>query len=111
MKRIKRTETEWQALITECQTRKKGITIKSWCEQKGISYDSYKYWKEKLNIQTKESTPCFAKLDIPYSSTVSTESDIEPGIHIQYKGFEITFTQKSSRILLAELLTLLRSSC
>lgn len=40
---------EWATLLEEC--RSSGMSIKSWCEKRGITYRKYLYWTAKLQKQ------------------------------------------------------------
>lgn len=41
----------WTALISECQSRPKGQTIKVWLNEHGVSEKQYYYWQRKVRKQ------------------------------------------------------------
>lgn len=41
----------WTALISECQNRPKGQTIKAWLYEHGVSEKQYYYWQRKVRKQ------------------------------------------------------------
>lgn len=112
MSKTRKTEQEWQQLIADCKARPKGVRIPQWCEQQGISPDSYKYWKKKLDPRcskvTTDSDIQFVPLSIPVHNRVSQRS---ADISIKYKDFEIVVSEQSSQTLLTRLLQIMRSSC
>lgn len=112
MKKSKKTEQEWRQLLAKCKARPKGIRIPDWCEQQGISLETYKYWQRKLRDKAAKSSDLgsnFVSLPMPVSIQKGNHSQSE--ISIQYKEFKIIVTENSSQELLARLLAVVRASC
>jgi hypothetical protein len=63
------TKTDWLEIIERCQTS--GISIKSWCEQNGLKYSSYKYWASKIKGEER----MWAEVSVP-AATISREIKI-----------------------------------
>lgn len=82
--------SNWKAVIEQCQSRPKGQTIASWCEENGIGIKQYYYWQRRIRkkaVQTasaallssspgEESKVSFA--EISFSSQTQTSSCTAP---------------------------------
>lgn len=42
----------WLSIITECQSRPEGMTVRQWLADNGISEKSYYYWIRKFRKET-----------------------------------------------------------
>lgn len=40
--------SNWKAVVEQCQSRPKGQTIASWCEENDISVKQYYYWQRRV---------------------------------------------------------------
>lgn len=47
----------WKAVIEQCQSRPKGQTIVSWCEENGISVKQYYYWQRRVRRKAVQEAP------------------------------------------------------
>ncbi len=45
---------EWTARFAEC--RSSGMTVKAWCEAKGLSIKTYYYWEKRVIAQANQET-------------------------------------------------------
>lgn len=39
---------QWLEIVTQCQNRSEGITVKQWLSDNGIKEKAYYYWLRKL---------------------------------------------------------------
>ena len=83
-RQIKRTESEWQAIIKK--HAKSGLTIKEFCERHQLVMSTFKRWQKTL-----EKAPAqFVDLS-PAGATVSTTPwelavTLPNGVHLQFRG-------------------------
>lgn len=87
----------WIALIQECNTS--GLANKAFCEQRGLSLQSYYYWLRKLRNQVAETTqPQLIHLD---EKTPPVSEDM---LEIRYRGAEIRMLGNANMDAVAALL-------
>lgn len=87
----------WIALIQECNAS--GLSNKAFCEQRGLSLQSYYYWLRKLRNQVVETTqPQLIQLD------ENTPPVTEDMLEIRYRGAEIRIPGNSNMDAVAALL-------
>lgn len=113
MKKSRKTEQEWKKLLADCKARPKGVRIPVWCDQQGISLETYKYWQRKLRSKYK-AAPADPDIQfVPLSMPVKHEGAVplSSSISIHYKEFEIVVTEQSLQKLLTRLLAVVRTSC
>lgn len=60
---------QWLEIVTQCQNRSEGTTVKQWLSDNGIKEKAYYYWLRKFRKQA------YAQMHLP-SKEVSDESDI-----------------------------------
>lgn len=60
---------QWLEIVTQCQNRSEGTTVKQWLSDNGIKEKAYYYWLRKFRKQA------YAQIHLP-STEVSDESDI-----------------------------------
>ena len=60
---------QWLEIVTQCQNRSEGITVKQWLSDNGIKEKAYYYWLRKFRKQA------YAQMQLP-STVVSAENDI-----------------------------------
>lgn len=60
---------QWLEIVTQCQNRSEGTTVKQWLSDNGIKEKAYYYWLRKFRKQA------YAQMHLP-STEVSDESDI-----------------------------------
>ncbi len=69
---------KWTARITACRSR--GITVREWCRENGLSEKSYYYWQRRLfdtlSQQQKAAQPAFAEI------TPSTMNRLGSGVAV-----------------------------
>lgn len=61
--------TQWLEIVTQCQNRPKGTTVKQWLSDNGIKEKAYYYWLRKFRKQA------YAQMHLS-STEVSVGSDI-----------------------------------
>lgn len=87
----------WIALIQECNAS--GLSNKAFCEQRGLSLQSYYYWLRKLRNQVVETTqPQLIHLD---ENAPPVSEDM---LEIQYRGAEIRIPGNANMDAVAALL-------
>ena len=72
----------WKAVIEQCQSRPKGQTIVSWCEENGISVKQYYYWQRRVRRKAVQEAPAALLPSSPREET-------------QVSFAEISFPQKT----------------
>lgn len=92
------TKTDWLEIIEKRQAS--GISIKSWCQQNGFKYSSYKYWAKKIN----EKKRVWAEVSVP-TTTISKE------IKIYRNNWSIIVDEGVSTALLINVLKAVDSVC
>ncbi len=60
---------QWLEIITQCQNRSEGTTVKQWLSDNGIKEKAYYYWLRKFRKQA------YHQMHLPSAKT-SAESDI-----------------------------------
>lgn len=60
---------QWLEIVTQCQNRPEGTTVKQWLSDNGIKDKAYYYWLRKFRKQA------YAQMHLP-STEVSVGSDI-----------------------------------
>ena len=60
---------QWLEIVTQCQNRSEGTTVKQWLSDNGIKEKAYYYWLHKFRKQA------YAQMHLP-STEVSDGSDI-----------------------------------
>ena len=73
-KYIRRTRQQWKELI-ELQPGSE-LSPPKFCEQAGVSYQSFMAWRKKLSTANSQSThsPQFVELTAPINTTAHSES-------------------------------------
>ena len=67
----RRSKDQWQAIVDDFQNC--GLTIKSFCKKRNISYASFVKWKQQLTPTMKKSTSALIKVT---ASTMKSEPRI-----------------------------------
>ena len=49
--------SNWKEVIEQCQSRPKGQTIASWCEENGIGVKQYYYWQRRVRKKAVQTAP------------------------------------------------------
>jgi hypothetical protein len=71
----RRSKDQWQTTVDDFQQC--GLTIKSFCKQRNISYASFIKWKRQLTPSMKKSASALIKVT---GSTMKSEPRITPKI-------------------------------
>lgn len=113
---------QWISIIKEC--RSSGKSVKSWCEEKGISEKSYFYWQRRAReaacqeltaYQEKQvtktepsstSTPVFAECRIPEENHAS-----EAAVTIHLNGAVVEIHHGAEASVVERILHALRAPC
>lgn len=84
--------SNWKAVIEQCQSRPKGQTIASWCQENGISAKQYYYWQRRVRKKAVQETPAsllplspkeetkvsFAEISFPSQTQIPSPAVPEP---------------------------------
>ena len=108
---------QWAGIVKERQ--ESGLTIKVYCNEKGIHENSYFYWQRKLRefacqgIMKQPLTTQLASTPIPEGWALCTTTTEEPGngIEIGIGKCRITATTQTDQKLLAAVCKTLASIC
>ena len=86
----------WQQRIQECMSS--GLSVKRWCEEKGVSSPRFYYWKNRLEKKQRETSeetmPVIAHGQMRYLKThLQSHMLIQPRIllSINYQQTMVTF--------------------
>ena len=90
---------EWQQRILDCQSS--GMSVKTWCQQNGISTGSYYFHLRKIRESVLEENQI-----IPFEPPKPVSSS---GIHIESAGITITLPETVSAEQLTAVLSALKS--
>ena len=60
----------WNTVVSECQNRPDGMTIKDWCSEHGISDKQYYYWQRQVRKVTYDQM--VAERNLPAASSAGT---------------------------------------
>ena len=105
----------WLAIITQCQERPEGISVKQWLSDNGVKEKAYYYWIRKFCKQAYEQMQppvakenpgneiAFTEISIP-AKTAPAESYENPVAVIRYKGVSIGISNEISDSLLSRIL-------
>lgn len=106
---------EWAAQIRECQNRPTGMSVASWCADKGITKANYYYRLRRVRKACLEHM----QKEIPAQQIVPVEPELlqqehkddtrQPGLDIYAKGFSVHVTESTSMPLLSEVLEVIRN--
>ena len=72
----------WSERIVAC--RSSGSSVKTWCEENGISTASYYKWQKKLFCLAAQSSPQFAEVCVAPAAKISATvhlGDVSVDIH------------------------------
>lgn len=105
----------WLAIITQCQERPEGISVKQWLSDNGVKEKAYYYWLRKFRKEAYEQMQppvanensgneiAFTEISIP-AKTASAESYENPVAVIRYNGVSIGISNEISDSLLSRIL-------
>ncbi|EHI99060.1 hypothetical protein CDLVIII_2415 [Clostridium sp. DL-VIII] len=100
----------WEQRIKE--RNESGMTVKEWCEKKGISKHKYNYWNHKIltrkekpveEITFTEITPILSEND-----NLVSKSNKYDDFHILYKDIKVTIPSNFNQNSLAGLMKVLQ---
>lgn len=111
----------WLNIITQCQERQEGVTVKQWLSDNGVKEKAYYYWLRKFRKEAYEQMqPMVAKehpgTDIPFAemtfpekaapecTALTAESGDNPVAVIRYNGVTISISGDISDRLLSKIL-------
>ena len=72
----------WSERISGC--RSSGISVKTWCEENGISPSSYYKWQKRLFSLAAQNAPQFAEVCVAPAARISAtvrKGDVSVDIH------------------------------
>lgn len=105
----------WLAIITQCQERPEGISVKQWLSDNGVKEKAYYYWLRKFRKEAYEQMQppvanensgneiAFTEISIP-AKTAPAESYENPVAVIRYNGVTIGISNEISDSLLSRIL-------
>lgn len=101
----------WLNIVTQCQNRPSGTSVREWLAENDIKEKAYYYWlrkfrKEAYNQRQLPATAtttevAFAEVTIPVPTVVP---DTSPAAVIKYNGLTIELSNNISEGLLSRLL-------
>ena len=97
---------EWRAIFD--QRIQSGLSVRQWCDQNSMKYDTYKYWEKKIrsfdHAAQTASEPAFVELpDLPQLI------NSVPPIKIGYRDFQISIQPSADLKQISGVLKLLHS--
>lgn len=99
----KALRNEWKQKFE--QYRSSGKTVSSWCQEQGITYHMFYYWRKKLG--PPDSLP---KLEVsPFLEIIDPISD-QSGLTIEFQDVKINLSKKFDPSSLIDCLQALRRS-
>ena len=96
---------QWEQMLTEY--RNSSMTVKEWCQSKGIKESTLFYWMRrlKLNGDKKDSNTRWA------SVSISTNASSQSCITLTYGGFKIDINSGFDKNTLTDLLAVVIGLC
>lgn len=67
---------QWLSIITECQARPEGTTVRDWLSDNGVKEKAYYYWLRKFRKEAYEKLPSVSGKQLPESNVTFTEIQI-----------------------------------
>ena len=104
----------WLAIITQCQERPEGISVKQWLSDNGVKEKAYYYWLRKFRKEAYEQMQppvenknlgneiAFTEISIP-AKTAPAESYENSVAVIRYNGVSIGISNEISDSLLSRI--------
>lgn len=89
--------TKWQAKLADW--RRSGLSIAAWCRKNAVSYQTFLYWRRRLDDRRPDAAGTFLQLCVP--------ADPEP-IALECNGIFVHVPMGFDPRLLREILTLLK---
>ena len=74
---------EWAQRVQSC--RESGLSVRQWCDENGLSANTYYYWQRRLFQMSEAAGPRFAKIEAP----VHTAGHIAASVRIGTAQAEI----------------------
>lgn len=96
---------QWTVMIQAC--RNSGLTVKAWCEEKGINPKSYYYWLRKLRtaaLEEQDRSPQFVQISSTESVTCQNK-----GMILRISGCEMELQEGTSGELIERALRAIRN--
>ena len=99
----------WLAIITQCQERAEGISVKQWLSDNGVKEKAYYYWLQKFRKEAYAQMQSPGSKENPGNGTAScisprVESYESPVAVIQYNSVSIGISNEISDSLLSRIL-------
>ncbi len=82
-RQIKRTESEWQAIIKKFE--KSGLTIKDFCVSEGLVLSTFKRWQQNLSDKLPAQFVDLSPTPAP-ATAWELEIKLPNGVHLQFRG-------------------------
>ena len=78
---------EWTRQVEDC--RNSGLSVRKWCEQKGIAQSTYTYRQNKVWKAINQSSNTFVEMPVEETSDMAVVSHIAATVHIGGVNAEI----------------------
>lgn len=78
---------EWTRQVEEC--RNSGLSVRKWCEQKGIAQSTYTYRQNKVWKAINQSSNTFVEMPVEEPSDMAVIGHITATVHIGGVNAEI----------------------
>lgn len=100
-----RNLAEWTRQVEEC--RNSGLSVRKWCEQKGIAQSTYIYRQNKVWKAINQRSNTFVEMPVEESSDMTIGCHIAATVHIG--GVNAEIHNGADEATLTALLRVLRS--
>jgi hypothetical protein len=92
------TELNWKQIIQDHLDS--GLSIKEFCQVKGLGYHQFYHFKRKLSGKKSSSKSSFTKVKVVASTTIKKE---EPRVIIYYNDLSLALEGEQDLVLIAKL--------
>ena len=81
---------QWLSIITECQARPEGTTVREWLSENNIKEKAYYYWLRKFRKEAYEKLPSVSEKQLPGSNGAFAEIQV-PDLPNQVDTINLSF--------------------
>jgi predicted site-specific integrase-resolvase len=105
---------EREILVRQCQeeTRAKGLTVKQWCSEKGVSVKTFYNWKRRAGSVTEQKRQWAV---LPAENSEAEDNNVQnntaANYQITYSGYTVNLTNKIKTDTLTEILKAVKQAC
>ena len=81
---------QWLSIVTECQARPDGTTVREWLSENGIKEKAYYYWLRKFRKEAYDKLPSLPDKNLPEANVAFAEIQI-PDLSNQVDTINLSF--------------------